>query len=39
MTEPGVFPSILTRTYSDDATQPFWDAARAIASCRNVRAP
>jgi uncharacterized OB-fold protein len=26
--QPGRFPAILTQTYADDATQPFWDAAR-----------
>ncbi len=36
---PGVFPTILTRTHADDATQPFWDAARndqlAAPKCTN----
>jgi uncharacterized protein len=27
-TTPGVFPAVLTETFADDSTQPFWDAAR-----------
>jgi len=28
MSEQGVFPSILTHSYADDSTEPFWDAAK-----------
>jgi uncharacterized OB-fold protein len=28
MSEQGVFPSILTHSYADDSTRPFWDAAK-----------
>jgi uncharacterized protein len=35
----GVFPTILTETYADEATQPFWDAAKddrlAAPKCTN----
>ena len=27
-TTRGVFPAVLTETFADEATQPFWDAAR-----------
>ena len=25
---PGVFPTILSHSHADDATRPFWEAAR-----------
>jgi uncharacterized OB-fold protein len=28
MSQQGVFPSILTHSYADDSTRPFWDAAK-----------
>jgi len=44
--EVGVFPSILTETYADETTQPFWDAAaedRLVAprctTCGTFRVP
>ena len=46
MSEQGVFPSILTHSYADDSTRPFWDAAkenRLVASrctnCATFRLP
>ncbi|HEX4529138.1 MAG TPA: Zn-ribbon domain-containing OB-fold protein [Acidimicrobiia bacterium] len=46
MSEQGVFPSILTQSYADDSTQPFWDAAtenRLVAprctNCGTFRLP